>query len=40
MRNRDFLADGPGLRDKALKPGLSRLNRDVWYAYVMSIVPV
>jgi len=33
MRNRDFLADWPGRRDKALKPGLSRLKRDVWYAY-------
>jgi len=33
MRNRDFLADWPGRRDKALKPGLSRLKRDIWYAY-------
>ena len=31
MRDRDFLADWPGRRDKALKPGLSRLKRDVWY---------
>jgi len=32
MRNRDFLADWPGRWDKALKPGLSWLKRDVWYA--------
>ena len=36
MRNRDFLADWPGRQDKALKPGLSRLKRDVWYAYSIS----
>jgi len=37
MRNRDFLADWPGRRDKTLKPGLSHLKRDVWYAYVKAI---
>jgi len=28
--NRDFLVDQPGRRDKAIKPGLSRVNQDVW----------
>jgi len=32
MQNRDFLDDWPGRRDKAFKPGLSRLKRDIWYA--------
>jgi len=35
MLNRDFLVDWPGRRDKAFKPGLSRLKRDVWYAYIL-----
>jgi len=30
MPNRDFLIDQPGRRDKAFKPGLSRLKQDVW----------
>jgi len=30
MPNRDFLVDQPGRRDKAFKPGLSRLKQDVW----------
>jgi len=30
MPNRDFLIDQPGRRDKAFKPGLSRLQQDVW----------
>jgi len=34
MPNRDFLVDWPGRRDKAFIPGLSRLKRDVWYAYI------
>jgi len=33
MHNREFLVDSPGRRDKAFKPGLSRLKRDIWYAY-------
>jgi len=32
MLNRNFLGDWPGCRDKAFKPGLSRLKRDVWCA--------
>jgi len=28
--NRDFLVGWPGYRDKAFKPGLSRLKRDIW----------
>jgi len=32
MLNRDFLVDWLGRRDNAIKPGLSRLKRDVWYA--------
>jgi len=31
--NRDVFVDWPGRWDKAFKPGLSRLKRDVWYAY-------
>jgi len=30
MPKRGFLVDWPGRRGKALKPGLSRLKRDVW----------
>jgi len=30
MPNRDFLVDQTGRRDKAFKPGLSRLKQDVW----------
>ena len=40
MPNRDFLVDWPERRDKAVKPGLSRLKRDVWYAYYQGRVKV
>jgi len=30
MPNRDFLIDQPERWDKAFKPGLSRLQQDVW----------
>ena len=35
MPTRGFLVDWPGRRDKAFKPVLSQLKRDVWYAYVI-----
>jgi len=30
MPNRNLLVDQAGRRDKAFKPGLSRLKQDVW----------
>jgi len=34
MPNRDFMVDWPERQEKAFEPGLSRLKRDVWYAYI------
>ena len=38
MPNKHFLVDYPGPLNKAFKPGLSRLKRDVCYAYADVIV--
>jgi len=38
MQNRDVLVDWPGRRDRAFKPGLSRLKWDVRYAYIVEII--
>jgi len=34
MLNQEFLVDSPGRRDKAFKPGLFLLKREVCYAYL------